>query len=64
MWREVWSKGVSKIYADVLRKYQPNSIGKLDALMIILFAEEEEPWYGRPRKVDPFAELKRTKRYV
>lgn len=28
------------------------------------FTEEEEPRYGRPPKADPYAELKRTKRYV
>ncbi|KAF9456690.1 phosphatidylethanolamine-binding protein [Collybia nuda] len=44
MWREVWSEGVSKIYAEVLK--------------------EDEPRYGRPPKADPYAALKRTKRYV
>ena len=60
MWREVWNEEVSKVYKEVLSML-PSSFC-YDAADTL--EDVEEPIFGRPRKADPYAEVKRIKRYV
>lgn len=35
-----------------------------DGGVYLSIGKDEEPHYGRPRKTDPYAELKHSRRYV
>ena len=64
MWREVWDEAVSRIYRDVLSElaflFSPSFWGLRS---VSPFVGTEEPRYGRQPKPDPYAEVKRMKRY-
>ncbi len=46
------------------RTYLVSSLSSLQAEAAHLSAGDEEPHYGRPRKPDPYAKLKQSRRYV
>lgn len=62
MFREIWDEDVSNIYKNVLGEFITSLHGRRGVYLSI--GEDEEPHYGRPRKPDPYAELKHSKRYV
>jgi large subunit ribosomal protein L35 len=62
MWRAVWSEDVSKMYGTRLGQY---SLGYLFATTVLTDAlAGEEPRFGRPRKPDPYVEVKRWSKYA
>jgi large subunit ribosomal protein L35 len=62
MFREIWDEDVSRIYKNVLG--ESLTVFTWGAEGVHLSIGEEEPHYGRPRKPDPYAKLKHSKRYV
>ena len=63
MWREVWDETVSGIYKNVLSEFHFTSSQSDVGLLTLLIIETEEPKFGRPPKVDVYAEFKQ-KRYI
>ena len=71
IWREVWDGDVSAIYKDILSKSSTLMawVELVTALLthFLIFSiciEIPEPRYGRPPKVDVYAELKQRKKYT
>jgi len=62
MWREAWDDDVSIIYRDVLGKlfFLQDSPTRAHAF----FPGMEEPIFGRPPKVDAYAQVKQQKKYI
>lgn len=61
MFREVWDEEVSKIYETILGQciyFCDVTAGKP------VFLDTPEPRFGRPQKVDAYAHLKETKKYI
>ena len=62
MWREIWDDDVSTIYSDILSKLFLSS--GLLVSSCVLSSEMKEPIFGRPPKVDPYAQVKQQKKYI
>jgi len=62
MWREIWDDDVSMIYKDILSKLLFRLL--MAAFADVFLIEKDEPRYGRPPKVDVYAELKHRKKYT
>jgi large subunit ribosomal protein L35 len=63
MWREIWNEDVSTIYKDIFRESRRVHLC-FTPLIVCICPEREEPRYGRPPKADPYAEVKRAKKYI
>ena len=65
MWREVWDDDVSLIYRDILGKFFFTSVqDAMHSSSLLFFSGMEEPIFGRPLKVDTYAQIKQEKKYI